>query len=213
MKSTEIIVHGWKSSGSDRGTLDLVYDCFLTIFLCCWSSLHMNVPADHESKTTCIIRQVKWMIICILTPEILAYKAICEFGIARACREEMAKIPQLHGQGWALIHGFLLIMGGISLKTADGGSFRPSADHFLELVRSGEVEVSKLPTEEIEDKNKTSWIVKTLALAQILWFAAGELARAIQHLPVTTLELFTIAIIFCSIITYASWWHKPRDIQ
>jgi hypothetical protein len=212
MDSASDLYRGWKPfPNAGRSTLGLLYSCGLTIFICCWSSLHMNVPGDAESKVTRFGRQVKWMLICIVIPEYLAWNAAEEFWHARILRTEFVNIPQL--RGWSLAHGFLLKMGGISLKTAQGRHFRPSVQHFLDLVADGQVEVTDISEEDIEDKSKASGIVKALSLVQILWFALGVLGRGIQRLPITTLELFTIAIIFCSILTYAFWWHKPRDIQ
>lgn len=98
-------------------------------------------------------------------------------------------------------------------KTAHGRHFRPSVQHFLDLVADRQVEVTEIFEEDIEDKSKASGIVKALALVQIFWFALGILGWGIQRLPITTLEIFTIAIIFCSILTYAFWWHKPQGIQ
>jgi hypothetical protein len=212
MNSTSNLYHGWKPSpDAGRGTLGLLYSCGLTIFICCWSSLHMNVPGDVGSKVTRFGRQLKWMLICIVAPEFLASIAMMEFLDARALAAEFANIPQL--AEWSLVHGFLLSMGGISLQTACGRYFRPPMEHFLDLVKNGKVEVTGISKEDIEDKSKSSGIAKALTLVQILWFALGVLVRGIQHMPITTLELFTIAIIFCSILTYAFWWHKPRDVQ
>ncbi|KAJ9607828.1 hypothetical protein H2200_007907 [Cladophialophora chaetospira] len=212
MGSASDLYRGWKPSPhGGRSTLGLLYSCGLTIFICCWSSLHMNVPGDAESKATRFARQMKWTLICIIMPEYLAWNAIEDFWHARILQAEFAKTSHL--SGWTLAHGFLVKMGGISLKTANGEHFRPAAQHFLNLVADGKVEVTELKKEQIEDKSKTSGIVKALALMQIIWFALGILGRGIQPLPITTLELSTVAIVFCSILTYAFWWHKPRDIQ
>jgi hypothetical protein len=34
-----------------------------------------------------------------------------------------------------------------------------------------------------------------------------------QHLIITTLELSALAIVICSIMTSACWWHKPADVM
>ena len=48
-----------------------------------------------------------------------------------------------------------------------------------------------MPTEaEIKDKGKNDWLAKSLVL-QTLWFAMQCIARAIEHLPVTHLEIVT----------------------
>jgi hypothetical protein len=37
--------------------------------------------------------------------------------------------------------------------------------------------------------------------------------RAVQHLPTTNLELFTLGIVVCSLGTYAAFWRRPQDIR
>jgi hypothetical protein len=31
--------------------------------------------------------------------------------------------------------------------------------------------------------------------------------------PITLLELFTLAYLACAVVAYAFWWHKPFDVQ
>ena len=48
---------------------------------------------------------------------------------------------------------------------------------------------------------------------QILWFVVQLIGRAVQHLPTTGLELFTLGIVVCSLGTYAAYWRRPQGIQ
>jgi hypothetical protein len=86
------------------------------------------------------------------------------------------------------------------------------ADLF-KLVQSKEVPWPEVDDRDIEARSKADWIVKLLALAQILWFVIQIISRAIQGLDITTLELFTQGIVFCAIVLYAVWWEKPFDVQ
>ena len=43
--ATEDEIVGWISSGEDRGTVDVLWTCCVTIVLCVWVSTHPNVPA------------------------------------------------------------------------------------------------------------------------------------------------------------------------
>ena len=38
------------------------------------------------------------------------------------------------------------------------------------------------------------------------------LGRALHKLPTSALELFTLAIVICTLVSYASWWNKPLDV-
>jgi hypothetical protein len=81
------------------------------------------------------------------------------------------------------------------------------------LVRTGQVVVPELRRDEIEDKSKADWIVKTLAVVQIGRFALGLLGRLLEDLPISTLEIFTVIVILYTVVTYACWWHKPKDVN
>ena len=51
-----------------------------------------------------------------------------------------------------------------------------------------------MPTEvEIKDKGKSDWFAKSLVLVQTSWFVMQRIARAIKYLPVTHLEIVTLA--------------------
>lgn len=83
----------------------------------------------------------------------------------------------------------------------------------LRLIRDNIVDTPTLEKKDIEDHSKASWVTKSLAIIQIIWFLTQLLARAIQKLPVTTLELFTLSIVSCVCFTYGFHWHKPFDVQ
>lgn len=54
---------------------------------------------------------------------------------------------------------------------------------------------------------------KAIAVFQILWFLAQMVARGIQRLPITLLELATITIITCTGATFFFWFHKPLNVE
>jgi hypothetical protein len=196
---------GWNPpSFCDRSTLDLLYGCGFTIYLCCWAAVHLNVPADDDSASVRVLRKVTWMFVCLIMPERIAWQAVEELRKGRKLVAEFATLPNL--QQWTLTHAFLLQMGGIALVTPSGESFRPSPEHFMALAKSGEVIVPALRKDDIEDKSKADWVVKALTVIQIIRFALGLLGRAIQHLPISTLELFTVIIIFYTFLSYVCWW-------
>jgi hypothetical protein len=71
MNSTSTFHHvGWKSESlNERGTLSLLYSCVSTIWVCSWSAVHLNVPADNDSDSAICLRKIKWMGQTILAPE------------------------------------------------------------------------------------------------------------------------------------------------
>ena len=71
-----------------------------------------------------------------------------------------------------------------------------------------------MPTEaEIRDKGKSDWLAKSLVLLQTSWFVTQCIARAIEHIPVTHLEIITLAYAAMNFIIYIFWWNKPLNIN
>ncbi|KAJ6468371.1 hypothetical protein C8R45DRAFT_1218862 [Mycena sanguinolenta] len=73
--------------------------------------------------------------------------------------------------------------------------------------------IQSIEKEDIEDKSKGDCLSKGVALLQGLWFIAQCLARVHQHLPLTQLEVATLAFQFVSIFIWVLWWYKPLDVQ
>ncbi len=54
---------------------------------------------------------------------------------------------------------------------------------------------------------------KTVSILQISWFIMQCIARAIQHLPITLLEMTALAYAGLSMIMYFLWWYKPLNVK
>ena len=70
-----------------------------------------------------------------------------------------------------------------------------------------------LTEEEINDKGKSDWLAKSLVLLQTSWFVMQCIARAIEHLPVTHLEIVTLAYAAINFVIYIFWWNKPLNVN
>ena len=71
-----------------------------------------------------------------------------------------------------------------------------------------------MPTEaEIKDKGKSDWLAKSLVLLQTSWFVMQCISRAVEHLPVTHLEIVTLAYAAMNFVIYIFWWNKPLNVN
>ena len=71
-----------------------------------------------------------------------------------------------------------------------------------------------MPTEaEIKDRGKSDWLAKSVVLLQTSWFVIQCIARGIEHLPVTHLEIVTLAYAAMNFVIYVFWWNKPLNIN
>ena len=140
------------------------------------------------------------------------------------------------GRGWSITHGFFIVMGGFhlfehgSMETSNNDEailhkddipLRPLAardlygDYTYQSIKA-EIDFTSftVPTEEeINDKGKSDWLAKSLVLLQTSWFVMQSIARAIKHLPVTHLEIVTLAYAVMNFMIYVFWWNKPLNVN
>ena len=70
-----------------------------------------------------------------------------------------------------------------------------------------------ISTDFIKDKSKADNVGKSLAILQALWMLVQCMARAAAHLPLTFLELNTLAHVICALLMYLLWMDKPYDVR
>jgi hypothetical protein len=100
--------------------------------------------------------------------------------------------------------GFMVMVDGVPCFPAVPGwsSMEISDFHFPDITE-----------EEIEDKSKNDALAKTIVLLQLGTFGARVVARIINKLPITELEVATSAYVVITTITYIVWWKKPYNAE
>ena len=88
-----------------------------------------------------------------------------------------------------------------------------SPERFSELLAAGKIEFPTVTAKEIEDRSKADGFSKTIALGQTSWFIAQCLARKVQHLDLTLVELLTFSLAVINGGMYFLWWHKSLDVR
>ncbi|KZP07623.1 hypothetical protein FIBSPDRAFT_841118 [Athelia psychrophila] len=112
---------------------------------------------------------------------------------------------------WTVTHGFFVLMGGFLYFDGDKRQYPVSREDLKVIFTTRPLEV---PNEaEINDKSKGDAFSKTVTVAQTLWFVAQCIARAIQGLTVTKLEIVTLAYTAISMAMYYFWWSKPLSVS
>lgn len=203
-------VIGWVSGPNTRGTIDIVWGCLLTIFLCTWTALCLNIPHPHDGKLRILLRKTNWMLWGILGPELVLSVAIGQYASAR---RSVRRFHRLGCTEWTLRHAFFADMGGILLQPKDSTPFLVNGRQLAYLVEKGYTDCPKISADDIWDKSKADTMTRLLTLAQAAWLIVQLCGRAFQDLPTTTLELSTAAIVFCSLGTFLCWLQKPSDVQ
>jgi hypothetical protein len=201
---------GWVSQPNQRGTIDILWTCLTTLFICLWVQLHLNVPARHEGFFHQSFRRCRWLILGALVPEALLLAAGGQWASAKRSLIDMKKLDVENE--WTLVHGFYADSGGFVLQAPDAPSFPISAKQLHYLVQNGYIAVPEITQKEILDKSKADKFTKTIACLQTFWFITQCIARVINHLPLSPLELQTCSIIICTMTTYFFWLHKPLNV-
>ncbi|KZP16874.1 hypothetical protein FIBSPDRAFT_690964, partial [Athelia psychrophila] len=112
---------------------------------------------------------------------------------------------------WTIVHCFFVQMDGFYLYGTDGKPIRPLSGE--DIVRLAEHRYVPPPQEELEDKSKGDWVSKGLAMVQTLWFIAQCIARRLQHLSITQIEVVTLSYCVINMVVYACWWYKPLSVD
>ena len=81
-----------------------------------------------------------------------------------------------------------------------------------ELVQDREFKI-EIPEDEITGRSKGDALSKLIFALQTSWFIVQCIARRIQGLDMTQLELTTLALASLNAITFALWWDKPLGAQ
>lgn len=230
---------GWVADPNGRGTFTLFTSCLLTLVLCVWSAIQLDVPPPKTSRVRLWLLYLKWSILGVLGPELFVYVAWRQLNSARTLKREVREaLQQRHkqgatgikplkdeekGQDWSLTHGFYGGMGGFvfdfrTVGSSDLKSCLPNLQR-LTLTARGVALLARcgllpeLDREEIDDKNKADHLAKTVVCVQATWFLVQTIARTAQHLSVSLLEVMTIAHVVCALFVYILWWNKPAMVR
>ena len=67
--------HWEPDPGNGRGTWTVLSSCIITLTLCVYSSLHLNIPAHKTSTASTFAMKAKYVVFGLLAPEVIAYNA------------------------------------------------------------------------------------------------------------------------------------------
>lgn len=65
----------WPPEPNDRGTWGLLQTCLLSLFLCTYSAIHLNVFTRECKWWTRVLVRCKWLCIALLAPELVVFNA------------------------------------------------------------------------------------------------------------------------------------------
>ncbi|KAK4161497.1 hypothetical protein QBC43DRAFT_323439 [Cladorrhinum sp. PSN259] len=225
------IVSSWVLEPDGRGTFAILRSCIITLALCVYTAIHLNIPAATDKKRAIYLRKAKWVAIAMFAPELVVYVAWCQRknvfmlhgkvldGLKKHEARKQTTTRRKHP--WTIKHSWYGYMGGFVIDTTP----KPSEDAIIEgsprvALREHALHLlaikgwlPDLPVGEIEDKSKADGLAKSLAAVQSAWMILQCIMRWSSGLYVTSLELNTLAHAICALVIFILWWDKPLDIQ
>jgi hypothetical protein len=243
---------GYVSDPNGRGTISLLLSCLLTLLLCVWSALHLNVPEQNQTKWQWAMANARWIVAGIYAPELVVFTAWRQWGSARilgrkvheyrAQDDQKAKdnaaaipssvhdlsLPKFESEAdstlplsetkrsitsrrytWTKTHSFFASTGGFAIDIDESyiegtessqTAFLPSdCPRRLTLTARGIAllaacgRLPDIPQADILDKSKADGLAKAVVVIQACWMLLQVLGRVIARLPVTLLEVNTVA--------------------
>ncbi|KAH0545380.1 hypothetical protein FGG08_000521 [Glutinoglossum americanum] len=110
---------------------------------------------------------------------------------------------------------FYAAMGGFVINTEEDyahGSPRFSLEIKGILYLAKNFDLPDIPKESILDRSKADNLAKGLVCVQAGCLIVQCIARLASHLPLTFLEINTLAHVMCALAIYGFWWHKPLAV-
>ncbi|KAJ6533648.1 hypothetical protein B0H19DRAFT_1272285 [Mycena capillaripes] len=186
---------------SCRKLFDIVWGCLATIFAATWISVHPNVPPPKQSWLALFWRKLRMMLVAIIAPELMVGFAARQFFTARWYSKNY---------NISKTHGFFISMGGFASRTGHHPITTPKQ---LRDIARYFTDIRAVDMEDIKDKSKGDTLSKGVALFQGIWFITQCIARVRQNLPVTELEVATLAFSVVNVLIWGLWWNKPLDVR
>lgn len=201
---------GWVPESPGRGTITVLWTCFLTTFLCTWVVIHPRVDKRRSMR---LCHKFALSLKTFIAPELIAVEGAQEWTQARKVVKQckQATSGQLN-----LVQAFYVGMLGIRYRTSLGTRVL-WPNQFAWLLEQGLLRWEEranwgLRQQDIKDRNNADGAAKLFALAQVAWFVAQAIVRAANKLPLAPLESMTLGYIPLFGLTYFFWWVKPKDI-
>ncbi|KAK4185655.1 hypothetical protein QBC35DRAFT_414418 [Podospora australis] len=203
----------WQREPAARGTFTILATCLMTIILSVWSTYHFNLRISRN------LVRFKWILVACIIPELVVLIAAQQYLQAWKLTNEYRKKTTHLKHPWTMTHSFWATMGGIAIDTTDELFIPRSHSHIqkLHLTPYGSSWLLQhepgifpdIPAASINAKSSGSRIIKFLAGIQALRFCASCVGRLVQKLPLSQLEIMTVVHIFCTVMIWVFWRHKP----
>ncbi|KAG1741725.1 hypothetical protein EDB19DRAFT_1704880 [Suillus lakei] len=202
-------------SNNTRTLWNICWSCGVTLFACAWTAVYPNIPGMEE-KYAPFVRRIGIMAMVLFAPEVIttwaSWQLFSAIAAAKKCNDALSSSWPAEFEEWTITHGFYAWMGGFMLYVDRIPRATLTPDELLQFVGDGSVEMPVILKTDIKDRSKGDILAKGVAVFQLVWFVLQLAARHAQNLPITLLEIDTLAIAVLTFVAYFLWWTKPMDV-
>jgi hypothetical protein len=64
----------WHPEATQRGTFGILSSCLITMSLCIWTAVHLNLP-EHKKESKQVYRKTLWLALGLFAPEVVVWSA------------------------------------------------------------------------------------------------------------------------------------------
>ena len=64
----------WHPEATQRGTFGILSSCLITMSLCIWTAVHLNLP-EHKKESQQVYRKALWLALGLFAPEVVVWSA------------------------------------------------------------------------------------------------------------------------------------------
>lgn len=219
---------GYTPNPGGRGTLDLLWSCIVTAAFCTWTVQKLQVGPRSSSAIMTLRRKAFWMLITLLCPEYVTWIAFAQWQRARRYKD----ICELGHNDWTMQHGFYVDMGGLQVdlegsspnhrfdkgnsnfqKLDNGVRYTIRLHDLVLLLKADVFPVPEIRLQDLKERSKNDHFARVVTTLQVLCFVVHSFGRLGSHLPISTLELSTLAYVCCAALIEYLWWNKPLDLR
>ena len=149
---------GWVTQSADRGSLDIITSCAVTVFLCIWTSVCANVPDPDHGAWELLVDRLQIFCLGLAGPEFILLGACGQWCSASASVTTFAKPGYTD---WTMKHAFFADMGAVHLQVEGMKTFPVNAKQLHLLVSGKHIAYpSGITIDLIDDKNKSDGLAR-----------------------------------------------------
>ncbi|EKG13349.1 hypothetical protein MPH_09631 [Macrophomina phaseolina MS6] len=172
---TGVEIAGWTSGPDRRGTFDIIWNSVVTIFLCSWTVLCLNLLPDSFNDWLWATQKLLMTGLVFIGLEFLFQLAIGQWLSATHSDKQFRSFS--HNK-WTMKHAFFADMGGYVFDVpGEIARFPLTTRKVYYLVHKGYVDIEDVLVEPkvIADRNKSDGITRLITCCQSPGFSLTQL--------------------------------------